>query len=535
MAVALKRQKDGVTWRPYWYGVYTSDGRRRVVSLGLRWQGSPPESGSLRDPGDDVFEASRAKAEEALAKHRDEARRKGNAAHLVERLIEEKTGQAVKHVKISELAGRLVKRRGKLSAAHLKGLESACKMFQDFMAENRPDARFLYQTTPDDAHTFFESLQGHLAPRTAHGYTATIRGAFRRHLPEGVSNPFEDVKLTGASESVHRRPFTAEELRAILDAARDDEFMFPLIVAAACTGMRRGDVCRLQWTACDLAAGMVTAKASKTGEPVEIPLFEPLRAVVEARAGNGSKLVFPEAARMLAENPHGLTWRFKKIVAIALSGNGKPALQGFENAAAIEAEARAAILANVPEGERRARILDTFKRYAAGKSVRVIETETGESKGTISNDLHAVERWTGKRFIRSARGPSMKRAIATATRASRQNGRLSASVYDWHALRTTFVTLALTAGVPMELVRRVTGHATVDVVLKHYFRPGREDFKAALQGALPAVLTGLEPEGKATVKALSPAEEMTAILGKVQDGTATDKDRARLRELAVAV
>ena len=40
------------------------------------------------------------------------------------------------------------------------------------------------------------------------------------------------------------------------------------------------------------------------------------------------------------------------------------------------------------------------------------------------------------------------------------------------------------------VVRRVTGHATVDVVLKHYFRPDREQFRAALAGALPDVLTG---------------------------------------------
>jgi hypothetical protein len=48
----------------------------------------------------------------------------------------------------------------------------------------------------------------------------------------------------------------------------------------------------------------------------------------------------------------------------------------------------------------------------------------------------------------------------------------------------------ISAGVPVELVRRVTGHATVEVVLKHYFRPDREQFKAALLGAMPAVLTG---------------------------------------------
>jgi len=47
-------------------------------------------------------------------------------------------------------------------------------------------------------------------------------------------------------------------------------------------------------------------------------------------------------------------------------------------------------------------------------------------------------------------------------------------------LRTTFVTLALSAGVPMELVRKVAGHRTVVVVMANYFRPGREALRAEL-------------------------------------------------------
>jgi hypothetical protein len=53
----------------------------------------------------------------------------------------------------------------------------------------------------------------------------------------------------------------------------------------------------------------------------------------------------------------------------------------------------------------------------------------------------------------------------------------------------TWVTLALTAGVPLELVQKVTGHKTTDIVLKHYFRPGQEDFRIALEGAMPKLLT----------------------------------------------
>jgi hypothetical protein len=40
----------------------------------------------------------------------------------------------------------------------------------------------------------------------------------------------------------------------------------------------------------------------------------------------------------------------------------------------------------------------------------------------------------------------------------------------------------------MEVVQRVTGHRTAEVVMKHYFRPGREDFRQVLCKAMPKML-----------------------------------------------
>ena len=48
----------------------------------------------------------------------------------------------------------------------------------------------------------------------------------------------------------------------------------------------------------------------------------------------------------------------------------------------------------------------------------------------------------------------------------------------------------------MELVRRVTGHSTVNIVLDHYFRPGREDFRQVCAEALhPPHLSVAATEG----------------------------------------
>jgi hypothetical protein len=253
--------------------------------------------------------------------------------------------------------------------------------------------------------------------------------------------------------------------------------------------------------------------------------------VLEDRRGNRSPLVFPEAARMLTENPDGLTWRFKKIVARAFAGDAPPpALPEPVPAADIEAEGAAAIVERLPEGPRRDRILDTFRRYCAGASVRQIVKEAGHCKATVSYDLHAAQDVIGKPFLR-VQTASVKKAVRDATQAKREHGQRAASVRDWHALRATWVTLALAAGVPVELVRRVTGHATVEVVLKHYFRPDREQFRAALAGAMPGIITG----GPIKRLKLKPADELAALAGKVAAGTATDEDKERLRKLAAKV
>jgi len=112
-----------------------------------------------------------------------------------------------------------------------------------------------------------------------------------------------------------------------------------------------------------------------------------------------------------------------------------------------------------------------------------------------------------------------------------------ASVRDFHSFRVTWVTLALTAGVPLELVQRVTGHQTTDIVLKHYFRPGREAFRSALSVAMPQLMMGapvvVVPAALA-ISAPDPLVKRDALLrGIVEASTAKTwaADRARLLEL----
>lgn len=99
--------------------------------------------------------------------------------------------------------------------------------------------------------------------------------------------------------------------------------------------------------------------------------------------------------------------------------------------------------------------------------------------------------------------------------ATRAHGMRRASVKDFHSLRTTWITEALTRGVPIETVKRISGHRTVEVVTTHYFRPGHDQVRAALADALPALLTSGKDEEAA--KDGGAAYDVDAGPGKLLD------------------
>jgi integrase len=118
--------------------------------------------------------------------------------------------------------------------------------------------------------------------------------------------------------------------------------------------------------------------------------------------------------------------------------------------------------------------------------------------------------------VKNANGAALVPVSRGALHQERKNGLRRASVRDFHSFRVTWVTLALTAGVPMELVQRVTGHRTAQIVQKHYFQPGEEDFRKALAGKLPTLMAGgshpapLDPnELREKLKAMNPKNWQT--------------------------
>ena len=533
----------------HFFGRSITDGKAKVFSLSTPIKGIPPMKNgreSLHGIGDAEFEISRATAEAELKDRAADEKQKGRADHLTARLIKSKTGVSVEYVKLADLAKRWrnLSRETAPSEAWLKWCDTIFARFAEATPKN-----FLHEVTQEHAATYGQTLRKEFTRRTASGAVSLLKSAFARLLPVGVVNPFEaSITRKGGNdkggEAIHRRPLTAEELKTLFEVARPDPLLYPLTVCAACTGMRIGDVCLLQWKSVDTKAGVIGVKTAKTGASVEIPLFKPLREVLESALAEkgGSLYVWPRAASMYQENRYGITYRGKALFARAFAKVENMPTDVSETGTVEGGKADLAeILPKVLEAVRRAgfaqgkqdRIMDSLTRVANGQSYRSIEAETGRKHAIVSQDLKDAEDVTDLTFRKGktkASGRDLKTLIKD-TRQGRGKGKkmLSASLLGWHSLRGTFATLALSAGIPIETVKLVTGHGTVATITKYYYNPQREHLRSVLGDKLPEVLTGKSP-----TKALPEAEETRFEIIAKSLGGLTAKEKQKLTKMLAA-
>lgn len=429
--MALEIHRGESKW---WYGRIVVNGRKIARNLGVELRGVPPAR--LSEMGDPIFERSRAKAQAALEKLQLDLKKRSNAEEMVQAIHEIRTGERVHSLPLKEAAPRwkALPRRRPLSERYVSQAESWMKDFVEFLTSHHPAVREMADVQSSMARAYFQGVEDRgVSGKTYNNTLIFLRSSFEALKEEaGIpKNPFAGIP-TKEEDTVFRKPFNEEELTAIIEAAKDDAFVEPIIITSVCTAMRRGDCCLLLKTAVDLPGRFIKVKTSKTGELVQIPIFPLLHQILSKLEANKSPYVFPEQAMKYQTNPDHITDRVKKVMRKA----------GF------------------------------FDKDDANS-----DEENGKSRG----ETHQV----------------------------RPNGLRTASIRDFHSFRVTWVTIALTAGVPLEIVQKVTGHRTAGIVMKHYFQPGREEFRRTLAGKLPALLGG-----GADAKPLDPIElrvQLTAM------------------------
>jgi len=503
MRLDLKRYVDGGL-RPTWFGVYEVNTKRHVVTL-ARWQGVPPETCKVGDRGDDIFEASRQAALEQLRQIVESEKSEADREQLVQRIHRHRYGQKVETVALATLAQQWKPRKKSTKAFHADNCRRVIQRFVDYMRDNAPEIKELGAVQGDHVRKFFEHREGKsISAKTYNTELVLLRGLIRNLEPyAGAYRDFLKTAPARDENTIHREPFSPDELKDVLIAAEDDPFIRSLIVTAVCTAMRRSDVARLQWRNVDLKKGFITVKTSKTGETVEIPILPLLRDTLITAMGKAkpapTDYVFPEAAKLLATSPDTIDRRLRQVLQragfidaetakrVRKAEEGRASLPILPPVTTLRRGLAALRRVDMTE-KRRERMKEILNRYMSGENVPQIAEQMQIARGLVSTRLADVEKMVGSQIIRRPalpaiiRGSTMAEPNADAPRIRR------GSLKGWHSFRTTWITLALSAGVPMELVCRVTGHATTDVVLKHYFRPGREQFKTALQNAMPKLL-----------------------------------------------
>ena len=430
MSLEMRRGKS-----KWWYGRVTVNGIDTVKNLGVPIKGIPPPT--LREFGDVLFERSRAKAQAALESMQHDLKSRHTAEELVQTLHELRTGARVSSILLDDIGARwtALPRRRTLSKRYAAQATSWITRFVKFVRAANPAIKEMDQIQSPLCQAFFKAEEKRgVTAKTYNNTVIFLRSVFQSLRKEaGISeNPFEGIPGRDG-ETIFRRPFTAEELGLIIEKAKDDPFIKPLIITGMCTAMRRGDCCTLLRSSVDMTGGFITVKTSKTGEYVQIPIFPLLREILlkalEEPDEGPPHYVFPKLEKQYRRNADHLTDRVRRVMRAV----------GFFD----------------PE-----------------------DAINDEEKKTARGEIHQ-KRTTGLR---------------------------EASIRDFHSFRVTWVTLALSAGVPLEIVQKVTGHRTASIVMKHYFQPGREDFRRTLAGKMPALLVGGGPKVEPKVETLDPAE-----------------------------
>lgn len=531
MAIEIRRNKQGELIRSTWWCRISVKGVRTSYSLNIPIKGKLPPSWipevrewPMSDRGDVWFEESRAKAEEAYAKLKanppqpkmidlGEAFNKGFKAQKKHKYRTVKITDILKNYDaIFASIGTPV-----ADTPYANWQRGIVERFVKWWRDSKKSMKTpFYDVTPEEGQAFITYLAKEeddgrrITTTTLERMKAHMIRTFKAFCPYVRSNPFEmKLKASTDEEVIHREPLAEDEMNLVLQTAQNtDPLMYELIVTGLCTALRKGDICTLKWSSItdaewelngEIKKGSIRLRTHKTGEPVNIPIF-PLFGIVLTKRQSEHKtspFVFPEAEQLYHSDPSALTRRIKQVFARALGEKKGAFIEDAPTAEEISPKDALPLVMKALESAKiqrntRANILKIMPLYAGGMTYRKIKEVTACNMATISGTLKQAEKISGTKFIASSKRPpsklQMEKAIDKVTRTQRKVGMKAASTYDFHCLRTTFVTLAAKNKIPLETVRLITGHTDTRMLEEYYNRAQGVDLASTFAKAMPAIL-----------------------------------------------
>ncbi|MBI2069578.1 MAG: tyrosine-type recombinase/integrase [Elusimicrobia bacterium] len=143
-----------------------------------------------------------------------------------------------------------------------------------------------------DITAYLNGLKANLSPAAVNRYHAFLSSIFYRAIDwEKFSghNPASKVKKL-QEDNKRLRYLSQEEMAALLKAAHPR--LYPALVCAMMTGMRKSELLSLDWKNVDVERGFIYILKSKSGKKREIPVSSKLRQVLLSLGPKESGSVF---------------------------------------------------------------------------------------------------------------------------------------------------------------------------------------------------------------------------------------------------
>lgn len=182
----------------------------------------------------------------------------------------------------------------KAARPNLKGFVSDDNRFKNYLApafgEKVPE-----EIAPLDVDRLRIRLLKKKSPATVRNVLELLRRIVnfgtKRQLTQGLSFKIELPKLN----NLKTEDLSPEQMKALLKAIEEDEHPQAgnIMKMALYTGMRRGELFRLQWNHVDYRNGFITLVAPKGGKDEKIPLNAAARSLLKEIEQTDSPYVFP--------------------------------------------------------------------------------------------------------------------------------------------------------------------------------------------------------------------------------------------------
>jgi integrase len=220
------------------------------------------------------------------------------------------------------VANWLREKRGTSQSTQVFYQNSATKFLShlDALADDE-----LSMVTKEHIVTFRNAMLEKLSAKATNHHLKVVKMLFRAARRDGfvVDDPSEFVETIREKQAdkKRRRPFSLDEIRAVLSVA-DDEWR-SMILFGLYTGQRIGDIARLTWANVDLDKSQVRLVTQKTGAALLIPMAAPLRDHVEALPAPDARPelapLHPRACALLEKNGKSgtLSNQFADLLALA--------------------------------------------------------------------------------------------------------------------------------------------------------------------------------------------------------------------------